>query len=168
TNTVDQVIINKVRQNRSKSAKTIRNELITELGVSISQRTIQYRLNEAGYRGRAARKKPLVKNINRLKRLGYSYTYLSKPENFWGNVLWTDETMFSLFESAGRQMVWRKPSEEFSPECLVPRVQQGGENWKVWGCMSRKGVGDLVFIEETMTGEIFKDILSKHLFSSAK
>jgi hypothetical protein len=33
--------------------------------LSISQRTIQYRLNEGGYRGRVARKKPLVKNINR-------------------------------------------------------------------------------------------------------
>jgi hypothetical protein len=47
-------------------------------------------------------------------------------------------------------------------------VQQDSGNWKVWGCMSRKGVGDLVFIEETMTAEIFKDILSKHLLPSAK
>jgi len=34
--------------------------------------------------------------------------------------------------------------------------------------MSRRGVGDLVFIEETMAAEVFKDILSKHLFASAE
>ncbi len=34
--------------------------------------------------------------------------------------------------------------------------------------MSRKEIGNLVFIEETMTAEIFKDILLKHLLPSAK
>ncbi|CAF3421314.1 unnamed protein product [Rotaria sp. Silwood2] len=168
THTVDQVIINKIRQNRGISAKAIQNELLNDLGVSISERTIQYLLNEGGYRGRVARKKPLVKDVNRLKRLGFSYTYSTRPAKFWDNVLWTDESMFSLFGSGGKKIVWRKPGEEFAAECLVPRVQQDGGNWKVWGCMSRKAVGDLVFIEETMTAEIFKDILSKHLCPSAE
>lgn len=168
THTVDQVIINKIQQNRGISAKAIQNELLNDLGVSISVRTILYRLNEGSNRGRVAQKKQLVKNVNRLKRLGFSYTYSTRPAKFWDNVIWTDESMFSLFGSSEKRIVWRKPGEEFSAECLVPRVQQGGGNWKVWGCMSRKGVGDLVFIEETMTAMVFKDILSKHLFASAK
>ncbi|CAF5119781.1 unnamed protein product [Rotaria sp. Silwood1] len=73
-----------------------------------------------------------------------------------------------LFGSSKKKILWRKPDEEFAAECLVPRAQQDGGNWKVWGCMSKKGVGDLVFIEETMAAKVFKNILSKHLFASAK
>ncbi|CAF2146558.1 unnamed protein product [Rotaria magnacalcarata] len=56
THIIDQVIINKIRSNRRKSAKVIQNELINDLGISISERTIQYHLNESGYRGRVVRK----------------------------------------------------------------------------------------------------------------
>jgi hypothetical protein len=62
----------------------------------------------------------LVTDINRLKRLEFSYTYSIKPEKFWDKVIWTDETMFSLFGSGKKKIVWRKPGEEFTAECLVP------------------------------------------------
>ena len=71
THAVDQIIINKIQKNRGISAKAIQNELLNDLGVSISERTIQYRLNEGDYRGRVAQKRPLVKGVNRLKRLEF-------------------------------------------------------------------------------------------------
>ncbi|CAF3881628.1 unnamed protein product, partial [Rotaria sp. Silwood1] len=36
-----------------------------------------------------------------------------------------------LFGSDGKKILWRKPDEEFGAECLVPRAQQNGGNWKV-------------------------------------
>ncbi len=50
TSFIDQVIINKIRQNLDISATAIQNELLNDLGVSISERTIQYHLNEGGCR----------------------------------------------------------------------------------------------------------------------
>ncbi|CAF5013338.1 unnamed protein product, partial [Rotaria sp. Silwood1] len=35
-----------------------------------------------------------------------------------------------LFGSDGKKILWRKPDEEFGAECLVPRAQQNGGNWK--------------------------------------
>ena len=137
----------------------IQTELADELGISVSERTVRYRVNEAGFRGRVARKKPLVKSVNRLKRLGYSSTYITKPKQLWDDVIWTDETKFNLFGSDGKTMTWRKLGEEFLVDCTVPTVAHSGGNVKVWECINRKEVGNLVFIEENMTGEMFKNIL---------
>ena len=44
----------------------------------------------------------------------------------------------------------------------------GGGNVKVWGCFSWNGVGNLAFVEENMTGAMYRDILADNLFKSSK
>ena len=65
-------------------------------------------------------------------------------------------------------MVWRRPQEAFDPRCTVPTVKHGGGNLKCWGCISSSGVGNLVFIDGNMTGEVYRDILQRNLFESVK
>ena len=65
-------------------------------------------------------------------------------------------------------MVWRSAKEEFEPHCTVPTVKYGGGNVKCWGCFSATGVGNLVFIDGNMTGEMYRDILDKNLLESVK
>ena len=38
----------------------------------------------------------------------------------------------------------------------------------VSGCFSSSGVGNLVFIDENMSGEFYRDILQKNLLQSVK
>ena len=83
-------------------------------------------------------------------------------------MLWTDESKFNLFGSGGRVMVWRTPQEAFDPRCMVPIVKHRGENVKCWGSFSSSGVGNLVFIDGNMTGEVYRDILQRNLFESVK
>ena len=87
---------------------------------------------------------------------------------FWGQVLWTDESKFNLFRSDGRVMVWQTPQEAFDPRCMVPTVKHGGGNVKCWDCISSSSAGNLVFIDENMTGEVYRDILQRNLFESVK
>ncbi|CAF3688027.1 unnamed protein product [Rotaria socialis] len=115
-----------------------------------------------------ARKKPYVSKINRGKRLEYAVTYREKPLGFWNSVLWSEESKFNLFGSDGKIMVWRTTAEEFNPRCTVPTVKHGGGNVKCWGCFSASGVGNLVFIDGNMTGELYRDILQKKLLQSVK
>ena len=87
---------------------------------------------------------------------------------FWDQVLWTDESKFNLFGSDGRVMVWRTPQEAFDPRCTVPTVKHRGGNVRCWSCISSSGVGNFIFIDRNMTGEVYRDILPRNLFESVK
>ena len=65
-------------------------------------------------------------------------------------------------------MVWRTPKEELDPKRTVSTVKYGGGNVKCWGCFSSCDVGNLVFIDGNVTGEVYHDILQKNLFESIK
>ena len=65
-------------------------------------------------------------------------------------------------------MVWRTSQEAFDPRCTVPTVKHGGGNVKCWGSFSSSGVGNLVFIDGNMTGEVYRDTLQRNLFESVK
>ena len=165
---LDRVIQRKVKVDRRKSASSVKIVIESELGITISQQTVRRRLHEIGLKGRITRKKPYVNKINRGKRLEYAKAYREKPLSYWDNVLWTDESKFNLFGSDGKVMVWRTPKEELDPKCTVPTVKYGGGNVKCWGCFSLYDVGNLVFINGNMTGEVYRDILQKSLFESIK
>lgn len=168
TANADRVIQRKVKVNRRKSALSIKAELKTELGLTISESTIRRRLHDVGFYGRVARKKPYVSKENRAKRLIYAKTYLEKPIGYWNDVLWSDESKFNLFGSDGKVMVWRTTKEEMDPKCTVPTVKHGGGSVMCWGCMSTAGVGRLVFIDGNMTGEMYRRILESNLMDSVK
>ncbi|CAF4494487.1 unnamed protein product [Rotaria socialis] len=65
-------------------------------------------------------------------------------------------------------MVWRTLKEEYNSTCIVPTVKHGGGNVKCWGCFSASGVGNLVFIDGNMTGEMYRTILDNNLLQSVE
>ena len=65
-------------------------------------------------------------------------------------------------------MVWRTTKEEVDPQCTAPTVKYGGGSVKCWGCFSSSGVGNLVFIDGNMSGELYRDILPNDLLQSVK
>ena len=65
-------------------------------------------------------------------------------------------------------MVWRTPQEAFDSRCTVPTVKHGGGNVKCRGSFSSSGIGNLVFIDGKMPGEVDRDILHRNLFESVK
>ena len=65
-------------------------------------------------------------------------------------------------------MVWRTPQEAFHSRYTVPTIKHGGGNVKCWGSFSSSRVGNLVLIDENMTGQVNRDILQRNLFESVK
>lgn len=45
------------------------------------------------------------------KRLRYSKEHANKDQDFWNNVIFSDESKFN-YGLDGRQKVWRKPNTE--------------------------------------------------------
>ena len=164
----DRAIQRKIKADRRRSASFVKAVIETEFEIIISEQTVRRRLHEAGFKGCVARIKPYVDKTNLMKCVQYAKKYREQPLCFWEEVLWTDESKFNLFGSDGRIMVWRTSQEAFDPRCTVPIVKHGGGNVKCWGSSSSSDVGNLVFVDGNMTGEVCRDILQRNLFESVK
>ncbi|GFW69218.1 transposable element Tc1 transposase [Trichonephila clavipes] len=101
------------------------------LGRSVSAETVRRVLRKAGCNGRVARKKPLIGNRNRVKRLKLAKEHILKPHQFWNEVIFSKESKFNIFGSDGRRMVWRKPNAFHHPKHTIPTVKHGGASMMV-------------------------------------
>ncbi len=123
------------------TSKQIQADLQTQ-GTTVSARTIRHHLNEKGHYGRRPRRTPLLTQRHKKARLEFDKTYVTKPQSFWENVLWTDETKVELFGKGHHGTVYRKRNEAFKEKNTVPTVKHGGGSkmlccfwhWVPWLC----------------------------------
>lgn len=80
-----------------KTSKEIQAELQGQC-TSVSDRTIRRFLSDSGLNGRRPRRTPLLKEKH-FKNAGLEFAkmHIDKPQYFWEDVLWTDETKLELF-----------------------------------------------------------------------
>lgn len=99
--------------------------------------------------------------------MDFAKEHLEKPDSFWDNVLFSDESKYNIYGPVGATKIWRKPNEEMQIKNLIPTVKHGGGNIMIWGCMAAAGVGKMVFIETTMDKHSYLSILRSNLKQSA-
>jgi len=147
-----------VRQVKRITKKN-RNE---SLSTSISSTTVRNYLHEEGYYSRVALRKPYVSEKNRQKRL----KWCKERKNWiteWNNIIWSDESRYTLHQSDGRQRVWRLPKEKYDVDCLAPTFKHGGGGVMVWGCFVNNRIGPLVVIDGKINGEGYQKLLRDNL-----
>ncbi len=105
-------IVRMVDKEPRLTTKQIQADLQTQ-GTTVSARTIHRHLNEKGRYGRRPRRTPLLTQRHKKARLEFAKTYVTKPQSFWENVLWTDETKVELFGKGHHGTVYRKRNEAF-------------------------------------------------------
>lgn len=167
TETEERAIVRKIKINPRLSAPKIVTEVSTEFGKTISESTVRRIIKREGYNGRVARKKPFMNLTNRKRRLNFAKEHITKDVKWWDDVIFLDESKFNIFGSDGKTMVWRKPNEELKGKNIMPTVKHGGGSVMVWGCISAKGIGNLVFIDGIMNKEGYLKILKENLKQSA-
>lgn len=166
TANVDRRILMISKRNRFKTAPEIRAEINETLLNPVSVTLVKNRLMKNGYVGRVAVKKPLLRPVNRRKRLAFAQKHKNWTIDQWKSVLWTDESKFELFGNKRRQYVRRKQGERFKSQCIAPTVKHGGGSVMLWGCFSYDGVGDLVKIDGIMRKEDYHRILQRSAIPS--
>ena len=109
------------------------------------------------------RRKPYTNEASRAKRLNYVKTYQNTDIDFWKYVLWFDESKFNLLGSdrshSKKNMIHNVLCQQLSMEAVV---------LKFGGCCTWHGVGNLLFINGNMIGDIYEAILKENLTQPAK
>lgn len=130
----------------------------------ISISTIRRMLRKIGLRSCIARRKPFISEKNKKKRLEWALEHQDWTIQDWKCVLWTDESTFTQFQGYNSR-VWRFPNEEFNSLCISPTVRHSS-NRMFWGCFSWYGLGPLVSLQDSVTGERYAEVLKKYAIPS--
>lgn len=162
----DKFIVLSSARNRRLTAPEITANFNKTAEKTVSMSTISRRLNDAGLGGRVAAKKPLLRQVNKKKRLKWAREHRKWTIADWKKVLWTDESKFELFGTKRRVYVRRRVGERFKTECVVPTVKHGGGSIMVWGCFAGENVGDLKKIEGIMDKKVYHKILQYNAIPS--
>ncbi|GFY11663.1 hypothetical protein TNCV_4231321 [Trichonephila clavipes] len=80
-------IIREASKNPFVSAITLANDVTSTSGVQICAQSVRNVLHDVHINGRSPRKKPLITERNKLKRLEFAKEYINKPIDFWKNVI---------------------------------------------------------------------------------
>lgn len=160
-------IIRMVTKEPRKTSKEIQGELHAQ-GTSVSDRTIRRCLSQSGLHGRRPRRTPLLKTNHKKARLEYAKLHVDKPQSFWENVLWTDETKMELFAKAHQLYVHRRKNEAYQEKNTVPTVKHGGGSVMFWGCFAASGTGCLESVQGTMKSEDYQGILERNVLASVR
>lgn len=160
-------VIKSIRLNPRMTAHQVSLQIEESFSKTVSDDTVRRAIKKADYHSRVARKKPLISEVNRQKRITFANEYISKPQDFWSKIIFSDESKFCIFGIKGKVLVWRKSGEAFKKENLVGTVKHGGSGVMVWGCMAASGVGNLIFIDSIMNQGLYIEILKKNLKQSA-
>lgn len=135
----------------------------------ISQTTVRRRLHTLGFYSPVASRKPIIGFINRQRRVRWSTRTLPwTPDGHWARLIFSDESRFNLSYSDGRVRVWRTQGERYAPECLSEVQKRSSISVMVWGCIGYHGVGELVVLEENVTGRAYIETLRQNLLPSVE
>jgi hypothetical protein len=146
------------------TANDVRREMALSGTIVPARSTICHiAANRLNLRTRRPAKKPLVIPRHRTERLAFCRAMLQKPEEYWNQVMWSDESKIEQFRSR-KTLVRRPPNLRYDPKYTKPTVKFS-ESVMVWGCFSMNGRGALYILPKnvTMNGERYLQMLKEKL-----
>ncbi|KAI3363740.1 hypothetical protein L3Q82_001204 [Scortum barcoo] len=160
-------LIQEVTKDPQKTSKELQASLAS-VKVSVHDSTIRKVLAKGGIHGRVPRRKPLLSKKNTKDRLTFAKRYLDYPQDFWRNILWTDESKIDLFGRCTARYIWRKNGTAFDKKNIMPTVKHGGGSVMVWGCFAASGPGQLTVIDGIMNSGVYQKILKDNVRPSVR
>ena len=107
-------------------------------------------------------KKPLISPTNRLKRIEFSKNNFEKGPEFWGRVVWSDETMIKSNPKHQKQFYKLHSSIPRKNRPVNSKSQNEGPSVMFWGCFYEGGLGPLVPIEGKLNSEKYIKLLEEY------
>lgn len=161
----DQYLRLQVLRNRHTTAVEARNRLQQATGVNVSERTVRRRLRGVQLFSRRPATGPRLEPLHRRARLHFALLHQQWTQQQWQAVLFTDEKRFGLRSPDGRERVWRRAGERFSPITFSSRTAFDGGSVMAWAGVSTDARTELYVIENgTLTADRYiMEVLENHV-----
>lgn len=153
----DKELVHIARRHPDEPSRRTSARLRDHTGVQLDASTVRRRLVAEGLAAHPYTTKPALSAVQKQKRLSFAKRHRLRK---WSNVLFSDETKVVL--GTRKHLVRRYKGEK-----KFKRTFKHPGSVNVWGCFGRRGFGNIHIFRENMTGEIYKDILDRHLLASA-
>ena len=153
-----------VKTNRRDSLSDITLKFNENRDKPIAKRTLQFHLHKHGYNRRVAKKRVVVRDVNRKKRLSWCREKRKLTvDNYWKKVIFSDESKIVIGRDS-RVYVWRKRDEGWRPDLVGPRQSKPCYEVMIWGCISWYGVGTITAVTGNINAEKYQTILDNNLW----
>jgi hypothetical protein len=142
-------------------------QIVHQLDLDCSARTVDRRLIEAGLPGRVAQHKYAFTQEQKDDRVKWSRAHLHWTKEQWRRVIWSDEKKVLGYGFSGQIWVRRPPGEALNPEYTVPHLPHPVQV-HCWGCFCGRGLGRCHIYTENMDAVLLRRILDTHLIQTAR
>lgn len=141
-------------------------DIVRELELPVSARTVRRRLDEVGLFGRVQQEEHAYTDENIRRRLAFAEGYSRWTEDDWHRVMFSDETHFYLGHH-GKEYVQRPPGTALDPKYTLKTEQLKGKV-SLWGCICAGGLGHAELYVDTLDARRYQSILALNLVSSSR
>ena len=139
-------LLRMVKKNHGKVLREITNDFNEGGVVRVHPKTIQCYLHKNKIFRRVVRKKMVVREVNKKKRLSWCLERRRWTVNLhWNQVIFSDESQIVIGQN-NHVYVWRSSNEAYHPECMCPPYQRK-VSVMIWGCITWYGVGTLCKVD---------------------
>jgi hypothetical protein len=129
----------------------------------ISLHTVKRELCSIGLKAHPRATVPLIPKKNLGKRWEWADQFRGWTVENWYSVLFSDESIFRVFDTDGMDWCWREKGEHLDPRFTKKAVKHGGGKVTVWGIITPNGPGWLGRIFGNMDAVLYHQILDEDL-----
>ncbi|GFV76901.1 transposable element Tcb2 transposase [Trichonephila clavipes] len=154
----DRYLVISVRRQRGSTARALGSALTVAKGIRISRQTVYMRLNHAGlYSRRPAVYIPFT-SAHKRARLNWGLKHQHRGVGEWVNVMFSDESQFSLRSDSRRVTIWRERGTRFEPRNITERHHFPSRRLMVWTGIMMDGRTGLHFFDTgSVTAQRYRD-----------
>ncbi|XP_066585907.1 uncharacterized protein [Prorops nasuta] len=124
----NRIIVNTMENNPFQPSAMILNEISSQ----VTPKTIRNILHRQGIHCHRPCKKIKYTNEHKEERIGFVLQHLSKTEEYWDKVIWTDEKVL-VSTADGRMHVWRPDDGRLQEKYELPRDKSSRISLAFWG-----------------------------------
>ena len=148
----DRLIERQALQTRTASSSIIRRHVRVAANINISQQTIRNRLHGFNLRSRRPAVRPRLTPAHRAARRAFCRRHVRWTRHQWSQVLFSDESRFTMNHNDGRLRFWRRPGQRFIDATVQEKVAFGGGSVMVWGAFSLHHRTPLYHVQDNLNG----------------
>lgn len=154
----DRYLVLTARRHRNMNATLLQQHLRSATGTTVSTQTVRNRLHGVGLYARRPMVCVRLTSRHRRDRREWATEHVNWRRNEWSNVLFSDESRFSVHPDNRRIFIWRDRGSRNNPAFVQESVRFGGGGVLVYGAISIDGRTDLYIIRDgSLTARRYRD-----------